>query len=102
MNDIVDELYLKITKQEQYSEIQDVQEFVEELPDLMREAVKVLADGDMNLIERVRNLLDQIDTLKKLQENVEIQSEQHDARTAQLKEQFAREIRGYSTGVRDQ
>ena len=44
--EIVEELYLKITKQGPYSEIRDIEDFVKELPELMCDAVKVLTAGD--------------------------------------------------------
>ena len=33
---IVEDLYLKLTKQNQYSEVNNIEEFVHELPELMR------------------------------------------------------------------
>ena len=42
VNDIVDDFYLKFTKQEQYSEIQDVEDFVKKLSEFIQDTAKVL------------------------------------------------------------
>ena len=41
-------------------------DFIEELPELMSDAVKVLTAGDIQLIAEIRDLLDRIDDLKTL------------------------------------
>ena len=66
---------MKLTKQERYSEIQEVEEFVEKLPEYMSDAVKVLTADDIQLIAEIRELLGRIDDLKTLQENVETGAE---------------------------
>ena len=50
------DLYLRITKQGKYNEIGDITIFVNILPELMRDVVKILSRDDKNLIQSTKQV----------------------------------------------